>query len=401
MDEAAMTKFTLTLYVVGKATDWASVVERLEAICKNELAGHYGIQLVDVAGGWELSRDMRSFAPDAVMLSLPAPLQEPMSELVRAESGLVGLDLRRIDRKGDARVRIDRGQGWADESGSLRRRLCEREAELAERAAELAKTREALREIERALSDNHRLAMIGVMAAGIAHDINNPLGAALTSAETAMQVKDDPDSAEVFERCMQNIVGSIRRCGQIGKSLLKFARQGHSKRSRQDLNDIVRGTCDVVRSYLKRHRATIHLSLDEHLPKITLSRLEIEQVLVNLIQNAVQATEGLAAMTIRTGKTADSVRITVRDNGTGISEEQKQRLFDPLFTTREGQGGTGLGLSVSNSIVRSYRGSIDVDCAVGEGTTVAVNLPLDKTASIAPPAMLQASRRKSQITDQK
>ena len=396
-----MTKFTLTLYIVGKGTDWASVVERLEAICKNDLAGHYVIQFVDVAGGQDLSGDMRILAPDAVMLWLPAPLQAPMSDLVNTRLGLIGLDLRRIDRKEDAKVRIGGSQRFPDESASLRRRLCQLEAELAERAAELAKTREALRQIEQAMSDNHRLAMIGVMAAGIAHDINNPLGAALTSAETALAIKDNPDNAETFERCMQNIVGSIRRCGQIGKSLLQFARQGQSKRSRQDLNDVVRGACDAVRSYLKRHRATIHLSLDEYLPKVMLSRLEIEQVLVNLIQNAVQATEGPAVMTIRTGKTADSVRITVRDNGTGISEEQKQRLLDPLFTTREGRGGTGLGLSVSNSIVRSYRGSIDVDCAVGEGTTVAVNLPLDKTASIAPPAMLQASRRKSQITDQK
>lgn len=396
-----MTKFVLTLYVVGKESDWASVLEHLEGICKNDLAGHYGIQPVYVADGWELSRDMRIFVPNAVVLWLPSPLQEPMSELVRGKSGLVGLDLRRIDCKDDARVRVDRGQGLPDQSGSLRRRLCQLEGELAERTAELTKTREALRQIERALSDNHRLAMIGVMAAGIAHDINNPLGAALTSAETALMVKDQPDNAEVFERCMQNIVGSIRRCGQIGKSLLEFARQGQSKRSRQDLNDVVRGACDAVRSYLKRHRATIHLSLDEHLPKIMLSRLEIEQVLINLIQNAVQATEGPAVITIRTGRTADSVWITVRDNGTGISEEQKQRLFDPLFTTRQEQGGTGLGLSVSNSIVRSYGGSIDVDSVVGEGTTVAVTLPLDKAASIAPPAMLRASRRMSQTTDKK
>ena len=396
-----MTKFTLTLYIVGKGTDWASVVERLEAICKTDLAGHYGIESVDVANGQDLSGDMRILAPDAVMLWLPAPLQAPMNDLVNAKPGLVGLDLRRIDRKEDARVRIDRPRGWPDESASLRRRLGQLEAELAERAAELATTREALRQTEQAMSDNQRLAMIGVMAAGIAHDINNPLGAALTSAETALMVKDQPDNAEVFERCMQNIVGSIRRCGQIGKSLLEFARQGQSERSRQDVNDVVRGACDAVRSYLKRHRATIHLSLDEHLPKIMLSRLEIEQVLINLIQNAVQATEGPAVITIRTGRTADSVWITVRDNGTGISEEQKQRLFDPLFTTRQEQGGTGLGLSVSNSIVRSYGGSIDVDSVVGEGTTVAVTLPLDKAASIAPPAMLRASRRMSQTTDKK
>ncbi|MBC8876653.1 MAG: hypothetical protein H8E44_45065, partial [Planctomycetes bacterium] len=170
-----MTKFTLTLYIVGKGTDWASVVERLEAICKTDLAGHYGIESVDVANGQDLSGDMRILAPDAVMLWLPAPLQAPMNDLVNAKPGLVGLDLRRIDRKEDARVRIDRPRGWPDESASLRRRLGQLEAELAERAAELATTREALRQTEQAMSDNQRLAMIGVMAAGIAHDINNPL----------------------------------------------------------------------------------------------------------------------------------------------------------------------------------------------------------------------------------
>ncbi len=374
--------------------------ERLRKICRKDLAGHYDIQVIDVADRIELSGDMRILAPDAVMLWLPAPLQEPTSTLVRAKLGLVGLDLRRIHDGGESRPGVSPGQqGSADESKDVRSRLFQLEADLAERSVELAKTREALRQIEQAMSDRNRLAQIGVMAAGIVHDINNPLGAALTSAETALQVKDDPDNVEVFERSLQSVVGSIRRCGQIGKGLLNLARQEASEPSRQNLNQIVRRASDVVQTYLTRHRATIKLVLDERLPLVSVRPLEIEQVLVNLIQNAVEATDGPATITFRTARAAGSVRLTVLDDGRGMTEQQKERLFDPLYTTRKGQGGTGLGLSVSKRIVTSHGGSITVESAVGEGTTVAVTLPLDEVLTSGPPAPCHTSRDRLRRTD--
>ena len=374
--------------------------ERLRKICRKDLAGHYDIQVIDVADRIELSGDMRILAPDAVMLWLPAPLQEPTSTLVRAKLGLVGLDLSRIHDGGESRPGVSPGQqGSADESKDVRSRLFQLEADLAERSVELAKTREALRQIEQAMSDRNRLAQIGVMAAGIVHDINNPLGAALTSAETALQVKDDPDNVEVFERSLQSVVGSIRRCGQIGKGLLNLARQEASEPSRQNLNQIVRRASDVVQTYLTRHRATIKLVLDERLPLVSVRPLEIEQVLVNLIQNAVEATDGPATITFRTARAAGSVRLTVLDDGRGMTEQQKERLFDPLYTTRKGQGGTGLGLSVSKRIVTSHGGSITVESAVGEGTTVAVTLPLDEVLTSGPPAPCHTSRDRLRRTD--
>lgn len=399
-DDTPMAKFVLTLYVAGSGPPLGAETGRLRKICRNDLAGHFDIQVIDVADRIELSGDMRILAPDAVMLWLPAPLQVPISTLVRAKLGLVGLDLRRIHDSGESRPGVSPGQqGSADESKDVRSRLFQLEADLAERSIELAKTREALRQIEQAMSDRNRLAQIGVMAAGIVHDINNPLGAALTSAETALQVKDDPDNVEVFERSLQSVVRSIRRCGQIGKGLLNIARQEDSESSRQNLNQIVRRACDVVHTYLTRQRVTIRQVLDERLPQVIVRPLEIEQVLVNLIQNAVEATDGPATITVRTAGATGSVRLTVLDEGRGMTDEQKERLFDPLYTTRKGQGGTGLGLSVSKRIVTSHRGSITVESAVGEGTTVAVTLPLDEVLTSDPPAPCHTSRDRLRTTD--
>ena len=229
--------------------------------------------------------------------------------------------------------------------------------------------------IEDLIRRNERLACVGLLAAGIAHEINNPAGAALLAAETALAIKDLPDAGDRLTACLENIVTSMDRCGRIVRTLLRYTRQEPTEKRACSVNDVVEQAMDLARPYGSAHGANLRLDLDSEIPLVSMNPLEIELVLVNLIRNAIEAGGGSVEISVGTSRTEWGVRLVVRDSGCGMSEEQLAHVFDPLYTTRRHLGGSGLGMSIALGIVQEHEGQMEVQSREGEGTTVVIDLP--------------------------
>ena len=228
------------------------------------------------------------------------------------------------------------------------------------------------------LRRSERLASIGTLAAGIAHEINNPLGTILLSAETAQQLSDNPEDQRLLADCLSRIKGDVRRASRIVKSVLQFSRQEEeSQRHRRSLREILeRAQMNVEEDALKK-LVDIELRVPENLPHALMNPTEMEQVFVNLLANAIEACPMDGQISVSAIVEGDVVRVSVHDDGPGISPDDQVQVFDPFFTTRRNAGGTGLGLSLSLGIVQQHGGSMDVESKAGAGTTFSVLLPLN------------------------
>ncbi len=229
--------------------------------------------------------------------------------------------------------------------------------------------------LEQLIRRNERLACVGLLAAGIAHEINNPTGAALLAAETALAIKDLPEAGQRLTACLQNIVTSMDRCGRIVRTLLRYTRQEPTEKQACSINDVAEQSIDLARPYAGAHGAKLRLELGPVVPLVSMNPLEIELVMVNLIRNAIEAGDGNVQVCVVTARTEWGVRVTVRDNGCGMDEEQLAHVFDPLHTTRRHLGGSGLGMSIAHDIVHEHQGRLEVRSRQGKGTTVIIDLP--------------------------
>ena len=237
-----------------------------------------------------------------------------------------------------------------------------------------ARTRE-LEASKEQLRHSERLASIGIFAAGIAHEINNPVGMMLLSAETARRFREESGADGIMDQALESIVSNAHRCGRIVRSILQFARQESSAKCATDINSVVKSMVKTISDYAHEMDVTIALNLADNLPQAVMNPTQIEQVLVNLVRNALQARASGVQIDIRTETTDQGVQVVVQDNGRGIPGEHLNHLFDPFFTTRQRQGGTGLGLSIAHGIVADHGGTIGIESQVGQGTTVRVALP--------------------------
>jgi two-component system, cell cycle sensor histidine kinase and response regulator CckA len=236
-----------------------------------------------------------------------------------------------------------------------------------------ARTRQLQTSLDQ-LRHSERLASVGTLAAGIAHEINNPVGMILLSAEQALAHSTEQDREHGVDRYLRDIVGNAKRCGQIVKNVLRFARHEPAERWSADINNVVQRAVELTRAYATRRGGAIETRLCPDLPAIVLNPLEIEQVFVNLIRNGIEAADEAPRIKIASEMVRSVVRITVGDNGRGVSPDDRSRIFDPFFTTRRGSEGAGLGLSVSYGIVTDHGGTIRVESAPGGGTIMVVEL---------------------------
>lgn len=228
---------------------------------------------------------------------------------------------------------------------------------------------------EISLRRSERLASIGTLAAGIAHEINNPLAAISLTAERALSPKDKTKRRPTAAECFGDILKAAERCSEIIASVLQFSRTGTTARTPCDLAEIIQISADLVQGYAKQHGACIEIEIDPSLPRAAVNGGQIVQMLVNLIRNAVESGGRGNRVLIRLGRVVNTLRILVRDEGCGMTSEQQRLMFDPFYTTRSRCGGTGMGLSIAHGIVLAHDGTIDVDSKVGHGTTIAVTLP--------------------------
>jgi signal transduction histidine kinase len=219
-----------------------------------------------------------------------------------------------------------------------------------------------------------RLATIGQLAAGVAHEINEPLANILGFAQLAKKSAKLPKQAS---EDMDKIVRNCLHAREIIHKLLTFARQMPPEKSSVNLNQVVTDGLYFLESRCAKAAIEIKRELDPNLPEIYADASQLHQVLVNLIVNAIQAMRDHGTVTLRTRSGNESVYLSVSDTGAGMSDEVKCNIFTPFFTTKDVNEGTGLGLAVVHGIIASHNGKIEVRSEIGKGSTFEIELPVD------------------------
>jgi two-component system, NtrC family, sensor kinase len=243
--------------------------------------------------------------------------------------------------------------------------------------AEALKARDAqLREqATRKVMESERLAMVGQLAAGVAHEINNPLTGIVTYSQLLLEKVPGEGSTRAS---LQKIVTQANRCRKIVRGLLDFSRQSKPDERPCNVNTVLQECLALVANQALFQNIEIVRNLAEGLPLVPMDPSQIQQVFLNLIINAAEATPGEGRLTVTTRMAASgkSVEAQFEDTGCGIKEAELERIFEPFFTTKGARRGTGLGLAISYGIVKEHRGTIAVESEVGKGTTFVVSLPL-------------------------
>jgi two-component system NtrC family sensor kinase len=227
-----------------------------------------------------------------------------------------------------------------------------------------------------------KLASLGQLSAGIAHEINNPLTAVLSYSSLLL----DKAQGEKEKKWLTIIVDETKRCRNIVAGLLEFARQSTPEKVTTQVNDILDRAISLVENKESFHNIKIIKELDPSLPEVKIDRGQIYQVLTNLIINAGDAMNGKGTLTVQTrpftieSKVTEDrqfVEVSITDSGCGIPDENMERLFDPFFTTKGPTVGTGLGLSICFGIIKRHGGNITVQSKVNEGSTFIIHIPIE------------------------
>ncbi len=234
-----------------------------------------------------------------------------------------------------------------------------------------------------------KLASVGLLAAGIAHELNNPLTGVLTfSSLLRKKMADGSEEAEDLDL----VIRETKRCAAIIRRLLDFAREKTPEKKFADLNALIEETARIIERPAHLADIQISMDLDPKLPRVWVDADLVKQVVMNMLVNAQHAIEEKGSITVRTRRApGERVEISIIDTGCGIPEKDLQRIFDPFFTTKGVGKGTGLGLSVSHGIVQAHGGTIEVASKPGEGSTFRVFLPIEPAGQPAAHAAAEES----------
>lgn len=262
--------------------------------------------------------------------------------------------------------------------------------ENAKLVTDLRKANIELKEQQAQLIEAEKLALLGKIAGGVAHEINNPIMSVLGFAGMACRrLKEELPASEKREECIQylNVVQEeAQRCIQIVENISKFYRRKQSDMAPTDVNDVIEAALNVASFHMNQGQIEIVKDLKLDLPQILANRGLIQQVLVNILLNARDAMEHGGTLTVSADhENHPWVTIRISDTGCGIKPEDIQNIFVPLFTTKAEGKGTGLGLSISQEIIKSHKGTIEVESMLGKGTTFTIRLP-SATESSSPSA---------------
>lgn len=233
------------------------------------------------------------------------------------------------------------------------------------------------------MEHTNRMASIGRLAAGVAHEINNPLAIINEKAGLVRDLFTYRQEYAHDERLLGNIdsiINSVARCGKITKRLLSFARHIDVEMDSIEFKDLANEVIDFLRKEAEYRSISIDMFIPETLPSFISDRGKLQQIFLNLVNNAFQAMNDGGHLTISARETAcDQLVFAVEDDGCGIPEQDIKRIFDPFFSTKKKTGGTGLGLSITYGLVQELGGSMAVESEVGKGTTFTVVMPLKYT----------------------
>jgi two-component system NtrC family sensor kinase len=287
-------------------------------------------------------------------------LIRPVSELAKGMQRVAEGDF-------DYKIRVDSG----DELGRLSKAFNRMVTNIRERDVRLREmTNEQLSQVDKQVS-------IGRLAAGVAHEINNPLTSVLSlSMMMLKETKDDDARRDDLEV----IVEETTRCRTIVRSLLDFAREVPSEKKRTDINQVIRDTLILVKRYESTDGIDIALKLSPEPLFIDGDSEQLRQVFANVLINAAEASnnEGRIVVTTDEDSSGGFVIARIRDHGIGVPKEHMGSVFQPFFTTKGAKKGTGLGLSVSHGIIAKHKGTIELESEEGKGTIVTILLPRSK-----------------------
>lgn len=237
-----------------------------------------------------------------------------------------------------------------------------------------------IQELQRQLLQTQKLSTIGSLASSMTHEFNNILTTIINYAKLGLRHKDNATR----EKALEKILAAGHRASRITTGLLSYARRGSDRREPLDLIPLVQEVLVLVEKDLAIHRVRLQTAFDSRPIVADVNASQIQQVVLNLIVNARQAMDpgGQITVSVHTGADGANAEISIRDTGHGIPPETMRKIFDPYFTTKtadsQGQGGTGLGLSLAREVIEAHHGRIRVESTVGQGTTFTLKLPLKR-----------------------
>jgi PAS domain S-box-containing protein len=236
--------------------------------------------------------------------------------------------------------------------------------------------RERLRQVQVDLAYMSRVITVGQLASSLAHEIKQPIGAAVTNADACVRLldRDQPDLPEAREAALE-IVNDARRAANIIDRVLSMCRKGSSQRDMVDVNEVIRDMVVILRNEANRHSVTMGTDLAEGLPKVIADRVQMQQVLLNLMLNSIEALKDTSGkLTVTSERTEDGgLLVSVSDTGIGLAVEDTERIFEAFFTTKS--QGTGMGLSISRTIIESHGGRLWATANPSRGATFHFTLP--------------------------
>ena len=246
--------------------------------------------------------------------------------------------------------------------------------ELGKRVRELRHAYEELKSMQNQLLQAEKMASIGLLASSLAHELDTPL----TTISGYCELLAEDINDERFLGRIQIISEQILKCQKTIRNMLDFARKSSCEKKLCNVHHLINNTLLLVEHRLKIHKIKLHKTFDEKVPPLLVDGNQIQQVILNLVNNAVDSLPQGGDMCIETrlNKEAKSVEVAFEDNGIGISGEDQKRVFTPFFTTKEPGKGTGLGLSICNNIISAHNGRITLESRVGNGTRFTISLPV-------------------------
>ncbi|MGZ3495686.1 MAG: sensor histidine kinase [Thermodesulfobacteriota bacterium] len=233
------------------------------------------------------------------------------------------------------------------------------------------------KEDEMRMMMSERLAALGEMASGIAHEINNPLATIAACTEALLnRMEKEKIGSILFENYLTIIQDEINRCKNITNNMLSFVKKRHDGKQDVEINEVLDKTLEMVNFQGRLKDVDVVRQYQEEVPMIHSSEGDLRQAFLSIIANAVDAMEGKGTLIIETGNNGNSISIKISDTGPGIPPHLINRIFNPFFTTKSGKGGTGLGLSIADKIIKENNGTIDIISEEGKGTTFTITLPI-------------------------
>jgi C4-dicarboxylate-specific signal transduction histidine kinase len=288
--------------------------------------------------------------------------------------------------------------GLKQAKAEIKRLNEELEQRVLERTSQLMVASEALREAQAELAHVNRVTTMGQLAASITHELNQPLGATVTNAHAALRwLGLQPANLEEAREALASIVDDGKRAGDVIDRMRALIKKAPPRKDGLDINEVILGVCALTRGELAKNGVSLQTQLAEGLPLTQGDRVQLQQVMLNLIMNAIEAmsavSHGSRELLIGTSIDASgAVRITVQDSGPGLNPETFDRLFDPFYTTKA--NGMGMGLSICRSIVEAHNGRIWVSPTAGPGSTFQFILPgaVDRGAALIGAAVAETLR---------